>query len=77
MRTTSETTGRTYIDEDCYFFKNPLQSSFYMANGAVLQDIFVSGDMKFVYVYTKEDHQRLKMKWRNANIGRDKENNDG
>ena len=75
--TISETTGRAYIDEDCYFFKNPLQSAFYMKNGAELQDIFVGGDNKFVYVYKKSDHQRLKIKWRNSNIERDKVNNDG
>ena len=77
MTTISETTGKIYVDEDCYYFKNPLQSAYYMTHGAELQDIFVGGDMKFVYVFTKADHQRLKMEWRNSNVGRDKVDNDG
>lgn len=72
MKTLSETTGRYYEAEDCVFFRNTLQSAFYKFYGAELIDMFVDDNMKFVFVFSKIDHERLKMLWKNANIEKDK-----
>ena len=77
MRTLSETTEKYYEDEDCVFFRNTLQSAFYKFHGAELVDLFVDNNMKFVFVFYKKDHERLKMLWRNSNIAKDKVNNYG
>lgn len=69
MKHRSDITGVCYEDSDCVFFRNPKQSAFYMFNGIRLIDIFVSNDaddgLKFVYVFLKSDHNKLKHKWRN------------
>ena len=77
MKTLSEITGKYYEDEDCVFFRNTLQSAFYKFNNADLVDLFVDDNMKFVFVFYKQDHERLKMLWKNSNIAKDKVNNNG
>jgi len=77
MMTKSELTGKWYQDEEMVFFKNTLQSAFYVFHGSVLQDIFVNDKMKFVYVFKKTDHERLKMLWKNSSIEKEKVNRDG
>ena len=77
MRTLSETTGKYYEDEDCVFFRNTLQSAFYVFHGAKLVDMFVDDKMRFVFVFTKADHERLKMMWKNSNIEKEKVSNNG
>ena len=77
MKTLSETTGKYYEDEDCVFFRNTLQSAFYKFHEAELVDMFVDDKMRFVFVFTKKDHERLKMLWKNSNIEKDKVNNNG
>ena len=72
MKVISETTGTCYDMEDCVYFRNTLQSAFYMFHGAKLVDIFVSDDMRMVYTFSKQDHERLKLLWRNASIEKDK-----
>ncbi len=72
MKTKSSITGKYYEDEDCVFFRNTLQSAYYVFNGAKLIDIFVDDKMRFVFVFTKADHEKLKLLWANANIERDK-----
>lgn len=76
MITVSELTGKTYNNEDCYFFRNTLQSAFYVHHGAPLVDIFVDDNMHFVFVFKKSDHHRLKMLWQNSDIER-RENSNG
>ena len=68
MKNLSETTGRYYEAEDCVYFRNTSQSAFYKFHGATLVDIFVDDNMHFVFVFTKADHERLKLLWKNANI---------
>ena len=68
MKSKSEITGLFYEDEDMVFFRNPLQSAFYVFYGASLIDIFVDDNMKFVFVFYKTDHERLKMLWKNSQI---------
>jgi len=59
----SDTTRLMYDAEDAVYFKNPVQSAFYMENGAILLDVFVSGEHKIVFVFSKADHERLRRKW--------------
>ena len=61
----SNLTGVDYEDRDCVFFRNPIQSAFYVFRGAKLIDLFVDDKMKFVFVFDKKDHERLKMEWKN------------
>ena len=77
MKTRSDVTGKYYEDEDCVFFRNALQSAFYKFHDAELVDLFVDDNMRFVFVFYKEDHERLKMLWKDSNIGKDKVNNNG
>ena len=67
MISISELTGEAYDDENMVYFKNYVQSAHYVAWGARLTDLYVASDMKFVFVFSKEDHQRLKHKWINKN----------
>lgn len=72
MQTISETTGVCYEAEDCVFFRNTLQSAFYVFHGAKLVDAFVDNNLKFVFTFYKTDHERLKMLWRNSSIEKEK-----
>lgn len=72
MKIISETTGVCYDAEECVYFRNTLQSAFYMFYGAKLVDVFVSDDMRMVYTFLKTDHERLKMLWKNASIEKDR-----
>ena len=71
----SALTGLYYNESDMVYFRNTLQSAFYVFHGAVLQDLFVDDKMHFVYVFLKTDHNKLKMLWKNSNIEKDKTNN--
>lgn len=73
MKMKSKITGRYYKDEEHVFFRNTLQSAFYVFHGATLVDIFVDDKMKFVFVFSKVEHEKLKMLWKNSQI--EKENN--
>lgn len=77
MKVRSDTTGIYYEAEDCVFFRNTLQSAFYKFHGAELVDVFVDDNMKFVFVFYKTAHERLKMMWKNANIEKGKVNVNG
>ena len=72
MKTLSKITGRYYEDEEHVFFRNTLQSAFYVFHNAELVDIFVDDKMRFVFVFSKADHERLKMLWKNSRIEKDK-----
>ena len=65
MKSISEITGLMYEDEDCVFFKNYVQSAYYVEWGARLIDIFTNSEHKFVFVFTKEDHEKYKDRWIN------------
>ena len=70
MRSISSITNLPYENEDCVFFRNTLQSAFYVFQGAKLVDLFVDNNMRFVFVFSKEDHHRLKLLWANSDIGK-------
>ena len=64
MKTKSNITGLDYEDEDCVFFRNPVQSAYYVFKNAKLIDIFVDSKLQFVFVFSKADHEKLKLEWR-------------
>lgn len=66
MKSISELTGELYENEDCCFFRNYVQAAHYYAWGAKLVDLFVDDNMKWVYVFKKSDHAKMKDRW-NAN----------
>lgn len=72
MKTQSKITGKYYEDEEHVFFRNTLQSAFYVFHGAKLVDIFVDDKMRFVFVFSKKEHERLKLLWKNSRVEKDK-----
>lgn len=71
----STLTGLYYNESDMVYFRNTLQSAFYVFQGVELQDLFVDDKMHFVFVFLKEDHKKILPLWLNANIERNKVNN--
>lgn len=65
MKTKSEITGLLYEDEECVFFRNYVQSAYYIEWGARLIDIFTDRDHKLVFVFYKEDHKKYFDRWIN------------
>lgn len=63
MKSKSEITGKYYEDEECVFFRNYIQSAYYIEWGAKLIDIFTDSKHKLVFVFSKADHEKYKMKW--------------
>lgn len=61
----SNLTGQNYNDSDCVFFRNMLQSAWYFFKGAKLIDLFVDDKLKFVFCFSKKDHDKLKLEWKN------------
>ncbi len=73
MKQISEMTGKTYYDEDVYYYRNITQCIFWIERGGCKPiDVFVSGDHKLVMAFSKVDHKRMMSLWM-AN----KENNTG
>lgn len=64
MMQLSTITGFPYNDENVVFFKNPTQSSAYCLWGAELIDIIPTEDYKFIYVFSKTDHDEFKHRWK-------------
>lgn len=71
----STLSGLYYNESDMVYFRNALQSAFYVFHGADLQDLFVDDKMHFVFVFLKSDHERLKLLWKSSNIERNKVGN--
>ena len=63
--TVSEVTGERYEPEDSVYFKNAKQSASYVLWGAKLLDVFPTSDKVFVFVFSKSDHEKYKVKWNN------------
>lgn len=63
MYVISELTGEHYESRDMVHFLNPTQSARYLEWGAKLYDIQVSSDHRMIFVFSKEDHMRLRDKW--------------
>lgn len=77
MYQVSDVTGKTYNDEDMVFFRNYVQAAYYISWGVELVDLFVDSSMKLVFVFSKEDHERLKHKWINKNNAYHAQKNSG
>jgi len=77
MKIESDITGLAYEDKDMVFFRNTLQAAFYVFHGARLYDVCVDDKMHFVFVFSKQDHNKLKLLWKNSNIERDKVKSNG
>lgn len=61
-------TGKYYDPSKCVFFENALQSNAYIFRGhAELKAILDSRQNpgRFVFVFSREDHNRLKEAWKN------------
>ena len=63
MKTISDVTGITYENEDVVFFRNLYQSSFYVANNATIVDVFTDGNKKLVFVFWRDQHEKLIKLW--------------
>lgn len=64
-------TQKTYDPEQCVFFENALQSNAYVFRGnAELKAILDSKQNpgRFVFVFSKKDHARLKRAWNNHEL---------
>lgn len=65
MYTRSDVTGAKYEPESCVYFKNAKQSASYVLWGARLLDVIPTSDKIFVFVFSKDDHDKYKIKWKN------------
>lgn len=65
LKVISELTGREYENEDCHFFGNAKQSAAYKLWGAELIDLIATEEMRWIFVFTKTDHNKYKIKWNN------------
>lgn len=67
MKSISELTGKIYEDEECCFFRNYIQAAYYRSWGCELVDLFVDGQMKWVFVFKKSDHLKYRDRWNDKN----------
>lgn len=63
-RMVSTITKKYYDESKVVPFSNIKQAQAYLERGAVPVDVFAGKD-KIVFVFSREDHERLKMVWRN------------
>ena len=63
MKSISDVTGIVYENEDVVFFCNFYQSSFYIANNATIVDIFADSKGMLVFVFYREEHDKLLKLW--------------
>jgi hypothetical protein len=70
--TKSDITGLWYEEADCVFFRNYVQSAHYISWGAKLLDVFTDSECKLVFVFSKEDHNRVKKRWNERKYNEDK-----
>ena len=74
MLAISRISGLPYNDDEMVFFKNPEQSAAYNYWGAILVDVIPTEEFKFIFVFSRTDHTRLKLKWKYRE-GTDEETN--
>lgn len=63
MRVYSEILNKYYEAEDCVYFSNAKQSCFYKLNGAELIDLITTDELRWIFVFTKSDHCKIREKW--------------
>lgn len=59
----SDVTGKTFVSEEAVYFRNPIQSGFYIANGATILDVFADSENKMVVVFPRDEHKVLIKRW--------------
>lgn len=75
MKIYSETTGKTYNDEEAVFYANLVQAAWLMGKpDAILLDIFCRGDGRMILVFPKELHKKYVAEWAERSR-QNKENN--
>lgn len=64
MKIYSETTGKTYNDEEAVFYANLVQAAWLMSKpDATLLDIFCRSDGRMILVFPKELHKKYVAEW--------------
>lgn len=74
MKTVSDVTGITYENEDVVFFRNLYQSSFYVAHNATIVDVFTDSKGMLVFVFYRDQHEKLIKLWLENKVQGNKEN---
>lgn len=70
MITVSDITGKVYDDMEVVFFRNMVQSAFYLHHHATLVDVFTDSKGKLVFVFFKKEHETLIRLWNeNKKVG--------
>ena len=59
----SDVTGRDFYDEEAVYFRNLIQSSFYISHGATILDVFADSGGKIVFVFPRNEHEALIKEW--------------
>lgn len=63
MISISELTGKSYIDENCVFFRNLYQCAFYVEHHVLPIDMFTDSNGKLVMVFDRKQHNELIKLW--------------
>ena len=63
MRMVSGVTGITYDEKDVVFFRNLYQISFYVADSATIVDVFSDSKGMLVFVFYRDQHEKLLKLW--------------
>lgn len=63
MRMVSGVTGITYDEKDVVFFRNLYQISFYVAHSATIVDVFSDSKGMLVFVFYRDQHEKLLKLW--------------
>lgn len=56
-------TGLVFDTDDMVYFRNCSQSARYIEWGATLYDVFTDTQHKLVFVFSRDDHNRLRSRW--------------
>lgn len=63
MKVISNVTKIEYESEEVVFFRNLYQSSFYIDHNATIVDVFTDGNGKLVFVFYRDEHDKLIKLW--------------
>lgn len=63
MKEQSYITGMLYEPDDMVYFRNCSQSARYIEWGATLYDLFTDSQHRLVFVFSRDDHNKLKSRW--------------
>lgn len=63
MKEQSFITGLEFDPDDMVYFRNCNQSARYIEWGATLYDLFTDSQHKLVFVFSRDDHNKLKSRW--------------